>query len=187
MQQGRPSTSPQPVITPSAGASLPSIARCEECGPAWIPISTKVPGVDEQVDALARGQLAALVLDLDLLLAPAQLRLLAARVQVVHQSLHAGLRAVLGLRRRFRALRCPSLRSRGIRYGRSLRSGRITARRFLGFASGSGGVGLTLLGLRLIRGHAYLPFHSGSRFSKKAVTPSIASSVPSSIVSWEQR
>ena len=29
--QVRPSTSPQPVITPSAGASLPSIARCEKC------------------------------------------------------------------------------------------------------------------------------------------------------------
>src|SRR5215211_6054619 len=44
MQQGRPSTSPQPVITPSAGASLRSIARCEEWGPAWMPSSTNVPG-----------------------------------------------------------------------------------------------------------------------------------------------
>ena len=43
MQQGRPSTSPQPVITPSAGASLPSIARWEKWGRPWIPISTKVP------------------------------------------------------------------------------------------------------------------------------------------------
>ena len=38
------STSPQPVITPSAGASLPSMARCEKWGRPWIPISTKVPG-----------------------------------------------------------------------------------------------------------------------------------------------
>src|SRR6476659_2628353 len=43
MQQRRPSTSPQPVITPSAGASLPSIERCEKWGPPWMPISTKVP------------------------------------------------------------------------------------------------------------------------------------------------
>ena len=43
MQQGRPSTSPQPVTTPSAGASLPSIARWAKCGRPWIPISTKVP------------------------------------------------------------------------------------------------------------------------------------------------
>ena len=43
MQQGRPSTSPQPVITPSAGASTPSIARWAKCGRPWMPISTKVP------------------------------------------------------------------------------------------------------------------------------------------------
>ena len=44
MQQRRPSTSPQPVITPSAGASLPSMFRCEKWGRPWIPISAKVPG-----------------------------------------------------------------------------------------------------------------------------------------------
>src|SRR5215207_3509409 len=43
MQVGRPSTSPQPVTTPSAGASTPSIARWAKCGRPWMPISTKVP------------------------------------------------------------------------------------------------------------------------------------------------
>src|SRR5436853_1176677 len=43
MQVARPSTSPQPVTTPSAGASTPSIARWAKCGRPWIPISTKVP------------------------------------------------------------------------------------------------------------------------------------------------
>ena len=43
MQVGRPSTSPQPVMTPSAGASTPSIARWAKCGRPWIPSSTKVP------------------------------------------------------------------------------------------------------------------------------------------------
>ena len=43
MQQGRPSTSPQPVMTPSAGASTPSIARWAKCGRPWMPSSTKVP------------------------------------------------------------------------------------------------------------------------------------------------
>ena len=52
---------------------------------------------------LARGQLAALVLLGDLLLAAAELRLLAALVEVVDQPLHAGLLAVLGLGRRLGA------------------------------------------------------------------------------------
>ena len=43
MQQGRPSMSPQPVTTPSAGASTPSIARWAKCGRPWMPSSTKLP------------------------------------------------------------------------------------------------------------------------------------------------
>src|SRR3954462_3579514 len=43
MQVARPSMSPPPVTTPSAGASTPSIARWAKCGRPWIPISTKVP------------------------------------------------------------------------------------------------------------------------------------------------
>src|SRR5215207_9371224 len=43
MQVARPSTSPHPVTTPSAGASTPSIARWAKCGRPWMPISTKVP------------------------------------------------------------------------------------------------------------------------------------------------
>src|SRR5215203_1397638 len=43
MQVARPSTSPQPVTTPSAGASTPSIARWAKWGRPWMPISTKVP------------------------------------------------------------------------------------------------------------------------------------------------
>src|SRR3954452_16236291 len=39
----RPSTCPYPVITPSAGASLPCIATCEKCGWAWMPNSQNVP------------------------------------------------------------------------------------------------------------------------------------------------
>ena len=62
MQQGRPSTSPQPVITPSAGASLPSIARWAKCGPAVDAELDEGARVDEQVDPLAGGELAALVL-----------------------------------------------------------------------------------------------------------------------------
>ncbi len=78
--------------------------------------------VDEQVDALARGELARVVLLFDLLLAAAELGLLAAGVEVLGEVVEA-----------------------------------------------------------------HRPFHSGSRFSKNAVTPSIASSVESSIVSWARR
>src|SRR5215212_10425503 len=39
----RPSTFPYPVTTPSAGASTPSIARCEKCGRPWMPSSVHVP------------------------------------------------------------------------------------------------------------------------------------------------
>ena len=91
------------------------------------------PLVDQQVDPLARRQLARVVLLLDLLLAAAELRPLARVVELVGQ---------LGERRR------------------------------------SG---------KLVVGHRYRPFHSGSRFSKNAVTPSTASSVESSIVSCEHR
>jgi len=48
------------------------------------------PLVDEQVDALARGQLAALVLLGDLLRAAAELGALAPLVQVAHQRVHSG-------------------------------------------------------------------------------------------------
>src|SRR5690349_15060597 len=47
--------------------------------------------VDEQVDALARRQLAGVVLLLNLLLAAAELRLLAARVQLVGEALELAL------------------------------------------------------------------------------------------------
>ena len=73
MQVGRPSTSPQPVMTPSAGASTPSIARWAKCGRPWMPELDEGALVDEQVDPLAGGQLAALVLLGDLLLAAAEL------------------------------------------------------------------------------------------------------------------
>src|SRR6478672_5335777 len=43
MQVARPSTSPQPVTTPSAGASTPSIARWAKWGRPCSPISKKVP------------------------------------------------------------------------------------------------------------------------------------------------
>jgi hypothetical protein len=65
-----------------------------------MPISTKLPRVDQQVDPLARGQLAALVLLGDLLLAAAELRLLAALVQLLGQLAERGPRPgkqVLGL------------------------------------------------------------------------------------------
>ena len=73
---------------------------------------------------------------------------------------------------------------------------RINAARLLGFASGGGRVGHRLgfgggglLGSRddLFSFFAHRPFQFGSRFSKNAVTPSIASSVESSIVSCERR
>ena len=82
--------------------------------------------VDEQLDPLARGELAGLVLARNPLLAAAELRPLAAGVQILGQRPET----------------------------------------------------------RLV---AHLPFHCGSRFSKNAVTPSIASSVESSIVSCERR
>src|SRR5919198_412302 len=34
---------PKQVITPSAGASLPSIPRCEKCGRPWMPSSVNSP------------------------------------------------------------------------------------------------------------------------------------------------
>ena len=63
---------PQPVITPSAGASLPSSAGCEKCGPAVDADLDEGAFVDQQVEALAGGQLAALVLGFDLLEAAAE-------------------------------------------------------------------------------------------------------------------
>ena len=93
--------------------------------------------VDQQVDPLAGRELAALVLLGDLLLAAAQLRLLAPLVEVLGRA------------------RTSSVWGLGARAG----LGRV----------------------------AHFPFHSGSRFSKNAMTPSIASSVPSSIVSCELR
>jgi hypothetical protein len=49
-----------------------------------------------------------------------------------------------------------------------------------------GGIGC-VFGRGLLGGFAHRPFQFGSRFSKKAVTPSMASSVPSSIVSCERK
>src|SRR5205814_9119446 len=95
--------------------------------------------VDQQVDLLARRQLAGVVLLLDLLGAPAELRALPTGVELLGQ---------LGERRG---------------------SGQqILARRLLRFTSGGGGVSGRL---------CHRPFHTGSRFSKKAATPSMASSV----------
>jgi hypothetical protein len=106
------------------------------------------PRIDEQVDALARRQLAALMLLGDLLLAAAQLRLLAALVQIDDELSELGLG----------------------RLGR----GSLGQVRLLG-------------GCRDLVAFSHLPFHSGSRFSKNALTPSIASSVESSIVSCARR
>ena len=108
------------------------------------------PRVDQQVDPLTGGQLAAFVLLGDLLFAAPELGRLATGVEVLDQRLHARLLAGLDLVRRLGSLRL------------------------------LGGVD-DLLRL-VLRGHQR-PFQLGSRFSKNAVTPSIASSVPSSIVS----
>ena len=53
-------------------------------------------GIDQQVDPLARGQLALRVLRVDLLGAPAELDLRAAVVQVVHERLQPARLSVLG-------------------------------------------------------------------------------------------
>src|SRR4029453_16532978 len=95
-----------------------------------------------------RGQLAALVLERDLLLAATQLCLLAPGVDVLGEPLHPGVLAALDL--------VGSLRS---------------------FALVLGLVG---------RCHQR-PFHSGSRFSKKALTPSWMSSVEKVSESCERR
>src|SRR4029079_9859679 len=58
------------------------------------------PRVDQEVDPLAPRELSALVLERDLLLAAAELGLLAAPVEVLHQRLHTGLLAGLDLGRR---------------------------------------------------------------------------------------
>ncbi len=110
--------------------------------------------VGQQIDPFARRQLADGVLPCDLLLPAAELRSLAADVEVVDQALETRFAAVLGLRRRLGRL--------------ALALGLV-----IGFSSAAIG--------------PQRPFHSGSRFSKNAVTPSIASSVASSIVSWERR
>ena len=81
----RPSTSPQPVTTPSAGASTPSIARWAKWGRPWMPDLDEGALVDQKVDPLAGGQLAALVLLGDLLLAAAEPRPLARLVQLLGQ------------------------------------------------------------------------------------------------------
>ena len=60
------------MITPSAGASLPSIARCEKCGPRVDAELGEGALVDQQREPLARCQLVLLVLAGDLLLAAAE-------------------------------------------------------------------------------------------------------------------
>src|SRR5262249_44870177 len=120
-------------------------------------------GVAEQVDPLARRQLAAVVLKRDLLLAAAELRPLAPGVDVLGEALHPGpltaLDRVWGLAR-------PGRR--------------------LGIASGRGGFGSVWLGNpgRLV---PQRPFPSGSRFCKKALSPSWMSSVEKVSESCERR
>src|SRR5262249_45579715 len=110
-----------------------------------------------------------------LLLAAAELRLLAALVDVLGERLHAGLLAALDLLRGFtntsRRL-LPSIT------GRALARPRII---------GGGGFGRVRLGnpCRLVSHQR--PFHSGSRFSKKALTPSWMSSVVKVSESCERR
>src|SRR3954454_5616896 len=105
-------------------------------------------GIAEQVDPLAGGELAALVLLRDLLLAAAELRLRATLVNLLGERLHPGLLAGLD------PVRC---------------------------------LGSLPLMPCLIRGCHQRPFHSGSRFSKKALTPSWMSSVEKVSESCERR
>ena len=85
MQQGRPSTSPQPVIDAVGGRLDPVHRPLGEVRAAVDAELDEGALVDQQVDPLAGGQLAALVLLGDLLLAAAELRLLAALVQLLGQ------------------------------------------------------------------------------------------------------
>ena len=117
----RPSTLPQPVTTPSAAASLPSIALAEKCGRPWMPISTNVPS------SMSRSR----------------------RSRAVSLPRSCCLAIFSGPPPSFAfSRRCVEL------------VGRAPCRSAACVAS-----------------VAHLPFHSGSRFSKNAMTPSIASSV----------
>src|SRR3954453_8149011 len=104
--------------------------------------------VAEQIDPLARRELAAFVLLRDLLLAAAELRLRTTLVDLLGEVLHAGLLA--------------------------------------GFDLVGGLGGLALMPGLICRSHQR-PFHSGSRFSKKALTPSWMSSVEKVSESCERR
>src|SRR3954454_1212936 len=104
--------------------------------------------VAEQIDPLARRELAAFVLLRDLLLAASELRLRPTLVDLLGEGLHAGLLAGLHL------------------------------------VGGLGG--LSLMPGLIGRSHQR-PFQSGSRFSKKALTPSWMSSVENVSESCERR
>ena len=133
-------TSPALDVTPAGdnavgGRLLVLERRLRVVGAAVDTDLVEGSGVDQQVEPLAGGQLAALVLGLDLGQATAEFRLGAALVELVGEFVERG---------------------------------------------GSGEL------VHSFFGHQR-PFHSGSRFSKKALTPSIASSVESSIASWARR
>src|SRR2546429_97311 len=110
------------------------------------------PLVAEEVDPLARRQLSALVLEGDLLLAPAELRVLPPPMQVLDEVLHPRPLAALDLVGRLGGLALVMAWSVAL-------------------------LRLLRLLLRLVLGCHQRPFHSGSRFSKKALTPSWMSSV----------
>src|SRR5262249_9822477 len=116
--------------------------------------------IDQQVDPLPPGELAPPVLDRGLLLPPAEFGRLAALVEVLDQVLHPGRLAALDL--------VGGLRSLG-----AVLLGRVRL--------------LRLALLRLVLRCHQRPFHSGSRFSKKALTPSWMSSVEKVSDSWERR
>jgi len=109
-----------PAGDDAVGGRLDAVHRA--LGKVWTGVNADLdegPRVAEQVEPLARGQLAALVLLGDLLLAAAELGLFAARVEVLGQGLHPGLLAALDLVGRFRGI----------------------SRRLLRIASGGGGSG----------------------------------------------
>ena len=69
----RPSTRPWPAMTPSPGMTWSAIPKSRQRCVTSLSISSKVAGVEQQVDALARRQLAGRALALEALFAAAQL------------------------------------------------------------------------------------------------------------------
>ena len=119
-----------------------------------MPSSTNVPVVHEQRDPLARGQLAALVLLVDLLLPAAQPDLRAAILEVLDQRAQQRGGLLLGAH---------------VLIQRTCRA-RVHVR-----------------ARPCLRAVHHRPFHTGSRFSKNALTPSTMSSVDSASVSCARR